>query len=451
MSAPDHRGSWGSRLGFILAASGSAVGVGAIWKFPYITGRNGGGAFLLAYLGSVLLIGIALLLAELSIGRMTHRSATPAFRALKANNKFWPWIGRISVLCVFIIYGYYCVVGGWTVAYFFHSLSGDFIVRDTKALTAIFSNFTGNPWDALGYTALYSALTVAIVLGGVEKGIERLSKVLLPGLFILMIILIVRSLTLPGAMEGVKYFVTPDFSKLTGEMLVDALGLAFFSLSLGGGMMIAYGSYLPRETKLVSSGLWVAFFATLACILAGFMILPAVFAFHVDPAQGPALTFVVMPSIFAQLPFSHFFAAVFFLLLIFAALTSSVSILEPITAYLIDEWHWKRKWAAILPSLAAFVIGIPAALSFGVLKDATWHGRTPFDLMDYLAANVMMPFGGLFVTLFVGWAAWPRTHGELASEGYHRALMTAFRIICAVIAPILICVIWYYKIMEIVK
>jgi NSS family neurotransmitter:Na+ symporter len=444
------RGSWSSRIGFILAASGSAVGLGAIWRFPYVTGRNGGGAFLLAYLGSVLLIGVSLLLAELVVGRMSGRSAVPAFRELRAGGgAFWTWVGRASVLCVFIIYGYYCVVGGWTIAYFFHSVKGDFIAGDAQVLAARFASFAANPWDALGYTALYSALTAAIVLSGVEKGIERLSRVLLPGLFVLMAILIGRSLSLPNAVEGVKYFITPDFSKVTGEMLVDALGLAFYSLSLGAGVMIAYGSYLPKETRLFCSGLWVAFFATLACLLAGFMILPAVFAFNIDPAQGPALTFVVMPSIFAQLPFSQFFAAVFFLLLIFAALTSSASLLEPITAHLIDEWHWKRKWATVFSALATFVFGIPAALSFGVLKDATWFGRTPFDLMDYAAANVLMPFGGLFVALFVGWAVWPRTRRELADEGYSRAFMIIFRVICAVVAPILICVIWYYKIMEI--
>ncbi|MDR2462977.1 MAG: sodium-dependent transporter, partial [Verrucomicrobiales bacterium] len=265
------------------------------------------------------------------------------------------------------------------------------------------------------------------------------------------LILIARSLTLPGALGGAAYFLTPDFSKVSGAMLVDALGLAFFSLSLGGGMMIAYGSYLPGKSKLISSGLWVSVLATLACLLAGLMILPAVFAFGLDPAEGPALTFIVMPSIFAQLPASQFLATVFFLLLIFAALTSSVSILEPITAFLIDEWHWRRKWAALFPAAAAFVVGIPAALSFGVMKEATWLGRTAFDLMDYLAANVLMPLGGLFVALFVSWRIWRTTRDELADEGCHRTLMMMFRVICGIVAPILIGVIWYYKIMEIAR
>ncbi|WP_432719380.1 sodium-dependent transporter [Jeongeupia wiesaeckerbachi] len=442
MTDTANRASWGSKLGFILAASGSAVGLGAIWKFPYVAGKNGGGAFLIAYLVCVFTIGIALLLAEMLIGRTAKKSATTAFRDLKGG--LWPWAGRLSVLCIFIILSYYCVVGGWTIAYIFRSITGEALTSDTKALSAAFGSFIANPVHALSYTAAFLGITVAVVMGGVEKGIERMSKVLMPALFILMLVLIARSLTLDGAWDGVKYFITPDFSKLTPGMIVDALGLAFFSLSLGGGMIIAYGSYLPQDTKLVGATLWVSSLATLACVLAGLMVLPAVFAFHVDPAAGPGLTFITMPAIFAQMPFGQFFAIAFFFLLLFAALTSSVSILEPIVSFLIDEFGWARKTATIAVAIASFVIGIPAALSFGPMADMQLFGKVPFDLMDYIASNVLMPAGGLFVALFVGWSIWPKIRHELSAEG-STAVLPAFRLICAVLAPIVIGVIWYHN------
>ncbi|GHD65840.1 sodium-dependent transporter [Jeongeupia chitinilytica] len=442
MSETANRANWGSKLGFILAASGSAVGLGAIWKFPYVAGKNGGGAFLIAYLVCVFTIGIALLLAEMLIGRTAKKSATTAFRDLKGG--LWPWAGRLSVLCIFIILSYYCVVGGWTIAYIFRSITGEALTSDTKALSAAFGSFIANPGQALGYTAAFLGITVAVVMGGVEKGIERMSKVLMPALFLLMLILIARSLTLPDAWDGVKYFITPDFSKLTASMIVDALGLAFFSLSLGGGMIIAYGSYLPQDTKLVGATLWVSSLATLACVLAGLMVLPAVFAFHVDPAAGPGLTFITMPAIFAQMPAGQFFAIAFFFLLLFAALTSSVSILEPIVSFLIDEFGWARKTATIAVAIASFVVGIPAALSFGPLADVQLFGKGPFDLMDYVASNMLMPAGGLFVALFVGWAIWPKIRNELSAEG-SAAVLPAFRLVCAVLAPIVIGVIWYHN------
>ncbi|UXY14729.1 sodium-dependent transporter [Chitiniphilus purpureus] len=442
MPSSSARSNWGSKLGFILAAAGSAVGLGAIWKFPYVAGKNGGGAFLIAYLVCVFTLGIALLLAEMVIGRAAGKSATTAYRDLKGG--WWPWAGRLSVLCVFIILSYYCVVGGWTVAYVWRSLSGAALTTDTAALTAAFGQFIASPAQALSYTAVFLGITAAVVLGGVQQGIERMSKVLMPALFFLMLLLIVRALTLPGAIEGVRYFISPDFSKVNGAMLVDALGLAFFSLSLGGGMIIAYGSYVARDTRLVGATLWVSALATLACVLAGLMVLPAVFAFQVDPAAGPGLTFITMPAIFAQMPAGQGFAVAFFMLLLFAALTSSVSILEPIVAFLIDEFRMARRTATLLTSAASFVLGIPAALSFGPLADPVLFGRNPFDLMDYLASNILMPAGGLLAALFVGWAIWPRVSQELQAEGAH-ALLRPFRLVCAVIAPILVGVIWYHN------
>ncbi|WP_028453407.1 sodium-dependent transporter [Chitinilyticum aquatile] len=435
------RANWGSKLGFILAASGSAVGLGAIWKFPYVAGKNGGGAFLIAYLVCVFTLGISMLLAEMLIGRAARKSATTAYRELKG--KLWPWAGRLSVLCVFIILSFYSVVGGWTIAYILRSITGEAITADTGALKAAFGSFIANPLEAIAYSAAFFGITMGVVLGGVQAGIERMSKILMPTLFILMLLLIARALTLPGAIDGVMYFITPDWSKVSASMLLEAMGLAIFSLSIGGGMIIAYGSYLSSDTKLVGATLWVSALATLACILAGLMVLPAVFAFGVDPAAGPGLTFITMPAIFAKMPMGQGLAVAFFLLLLFAALTSSVSILEPIVAFLMDEFHWQRKPATIAVTIASFALSIPAALSFGVMEKDTLFGKTAFDLMDYTASNVLMPAGGLLAAVFVGWAIWPRIETELRNEGA-AAILPAFRVICGFVAPILIGYIWIH-------
>jgi NSS family neurotransmitter:Na+ symporter len=435
------RATWGSRIGFVLAAGGSAVGLGAIWKFPYVVGKNGGGAFLLVYLACVFTIGVALMLAEMIIGRAAMKSATTAFRELKGG--WWPWAGRLSVLCIFVILTYYCVVGGWTMAYVGRAITGNALSGDVQQLAGVFSAFISNPAQALGFTALFLGTTTVVVMAGVEKGIERMARVLMPALFVLMLVLIARSMTLPDAWGGVKYFLAPDMSKLSPSMFVEALGLAFFSLSLGCGTIVAYGSYLPKQVGLCSTALWVSALATAACLLAGLMVLPAVFAFHIDPAAGPGLTFITMPAIFAQMPFGHGFAVAFFVLLFFAALTSSVSILEPMVAFLIDEFGWSRKVAAIAIASTAYLVGVPAALSFGPLADLTLFDRTAFELLDYVAANLLMPAGGLLVALFVGWAIWPRVAEEMSRAG-SSAVLPAFRVVCAVVAPVAILVIWYH-------
>ena len=436
------RASWGSKLGFILAASGSAVGLGAIWKFPYVAGKNGGGVFLIIYLACVFSVGIAMVLAEMSIGHAAQKSATTAYRQLKGG--LWPWAGRLSVACIFMILSFYCVVGGWSLAYLWRAITGEILTKDTQALSQIFNNFISDPLQSIGYTTLFLAATTIIVMGGVQKGIERCSKILMPALFILMLILIARVLTLPHAMDGVMYFITPDFSKINGPMLIEAVGLAMFSLSIGCGTMIAYGSYVDSETRLPGATLWISLLAVLACILAGLMVLPAVFAFGIDPSAGPGLTFITMPAIFAQMPAGAIFAIAFFLLLIFAALTSSVSLLEPIVAFLIDEFNVERKKATYSIFVAIFVMSIPAALSFGPLSNFKIFGKNPFDLMDYVASNIMMPIGGLLAALFVGWAIWPRIKQTLIAQNA-AAILPVFRLMCAVIAPIVILFVWVHN------
>lgn len=441
----DTRGTWGSKIGFILAASGSAVGLGAIWKFPYIAGQNGGGVFLLVYLACVFTVGIVMMLSEMMIGRTTKKSATSAYKEL--GGKHWRMAGWIGVACVFLILGFYSVVGGWTIAYIIEAIQGDILTTDGAALEQAFGDFIGTPFSSISYTFIFLFMTAAVVIAGIQSGIERICKVLMPTLFILMLFLAIRTLTLPGAMEGLVYLVTPDWSKLSVRMVLDALGLAVFSLSVGAGLMLAYGSYLPKEAKIVNAGLWIGLLAIIAAVLAGTMILPAVFAFGVDPAAGPGLTFITMPALFAQMAGGQIFAVLFFFLLLFAAITSSISILEPAVAFLIDEFGIRRKIATFTVATANFVLlGIPAALS-----NSSWvehmmlFGKTPFDLMDFLASNILMPLGGMLAAVFVGWKVWPRIRNILDEE-CPPWCVHLFRFIAGVLAPALIAAVTYFLI-----
>ena len=434
------RATWGSRLGFVLAAAGSAVGLGAVWKFPYVVGMHGGGAFLIVYLGCVLSLGVALLLAEMTIGRLTGKSVTTALREL--GGRRWAWVGRVATFNAFAILSFYVVVGGWTVAYLQRAITGTVLAADTERLVSEFSAFIADPVASLVSMGVFLGLTGIIVAAGVQKGIERAGKWLMPALFILMLLVIARALTLPGAMAGVAWFLTPDFSAISGSTLLEALGLAFFSLSLGAGMIVVYGSYLPKDARLAGSAVWVATLATLACFLAGLMILPAVFAFGVAPNAGPGLTFITMPAIFAQMPFGHLVAIAFFLLLLFAALTSAVSLFEPVTAFLIDEYQWRRGPAVLAVLLATFAFGAPAALSFGVWSDVRLFDRTIFDLMDFVTVNLLMPAGGLCVALFVGARIWPSARTVL--EGTRAQwFVPVWRGLLLVLTPVAIFGVWY--------
>ncbi|RTE85738.1 MULTISPECIES: sodium-dependent transporter [Gammaproteobacteria] len=441
----DNRGTWGSKIGFILAASGSAVGLGAIWKFPYIAGQNGGGVFLLVYLACVFTVGIVMMLSEMMIGRTTKKSATSAYKEL--GGKHWRMAGWIGVACVFLILGFYSVVGGWTIAYIVEAFQGDILITDGAELEKAFGDFIGTPFSSISYTFIFLFFTAAIVIAGVQSGIERICKVLMPALFILMLFLAIRTLTLPGAMDGLVYLVTPDWSKLSVRMVLDALGLAVFSLSVGAGLMLAYGSYLPKETRIVNSGLWIGLLAIIAAVLAGTMILPAVFAFGVDPAAGPGLTFITMPALFAQMAGGQIFAVLFFFLLLFAAITSSISILEPAVAFLIDEFGIRRKVATFAVATANFlVLGIPAALSNGqYVEHMMLFGKSPFDLMDFIASNILMPLGGMLAAVFVGWKAWPRIRNILDDE-CPPWCVHLFRFIAGVLSPALIAAVTYFLI-----
>ena len=432
------RGEWSSKIGFIFAAAGSAVGLGNIWRFPYITGQNGGAAFVFTYFLCVLAIGLPILLAELALGRATSKNPVGAIAAVRPNS-IWKGLGMLGVITGVGILSYYAVIAGWTLGYMFNTMIGKPLDFDT---------FVANPVSVLGYQALFLVLTILVVSGGVQGGIERWSKILMPTFFILLLLLIVRSVTLPGSFAGIKFYLHPDFSKITFPVVLAALGQAFFSLSLGMGLMITYGSYMKKQDNMVVSGFQVALFDTAIAFLAGLMIFPALFAMGKDPAAGPGLVFQVLPDIFKTLPFGNVVGVAFFLLIAVAALTSTISLLEVPVAYFVDEKKWTRRKAVWVVGIATFVIGIPAALSFGANSfltnlPATLIGKTGFlDIMDFIWGNFSLAFGALLLSIFIGWVwgAAPALQ-ELRSGAKFTWQGDAWAILVKFICPVVIFVI----------
>ena len=396
-----NRATLGGKLSAVLVAAGSSVGLGNIWRFPYVAGDNGGGAFLVIYILCVLLLGLPLMLAEFSVGRATHRNAVGAYRSL---DKRWSFLGYNGVLAAFLILGFYFVVSGWTAEYMVHSVTGSLAKYVTvEEYRTVFENFIQNPWRPVLYTLLFALATHFVIALGVQKGIERSAKVLMPLLFVVLIALAIHSLLMPGGGEGFRFFFKPDFSKVTPSTVLVALGQAFFSLSIGIGTMVTYASYFKPETNLRHTALNVTILDTLVAILAGVVIFPAVFSVGIEPSSGPSLVFITLPSIFNGMPLSMVWSTVFFLLLVVAALTSTISLHEVITAYCHEEWHMSRRAAAWTTTAATSLLGIAASLSVGLLSGWKLFGLNLFDLLDYLTANIMLPVGGFFTCIFVGW------------------------------------------------
>jgi NSS family neurotransmitter:Na+ symporter len=393
------RENWGSRFGFIMAAAGSAVGLGNIWRFPYLTGMNGGGAFIVIYLGCILFVGLSIMLAEFTVGRKTGLAAVGAY---KSQNRNWTFAGALGVLSGFFIMGFYPVVGGWSLAYMVKSVTG--LLAAPEAIGDYFGAFIGAPVEPLVWMVVYLAVNIFIVAKGVAGGIEAAGKVLMPSLFVLFIFLIFRSVSLPGAGAGLSYIFKPDWSVVTGQTFLAALGQAFFSLSLGMGCMITYGSYLNKKENLPSNALTVVSMDTAVALMAAIAIFPALFAFGVEPAAGPGLVFVVVPQIFAQMGgMGMLFSVIFFLALTIAALTSSVSLLEVVVAYLIDEKGVARRTATYVASAVMCVMCILSSLSMGVMSGFTVLGVGFFDFFDILTDKIFLAIGGMLLAIFVGW------------------------------------------------
>ena len=432
-----HRVTLGGKLSAVLVAAGSSVGLGNIWRFPYVAGDNGGGVFLLIYIGCVLLLGLPIMLAEFAVGRTTHRNAVGAYHVL---DRRWSFIGYNSVLAAFLILGFYFVVSGWTAEYTVHSLTGELAsLSTTEEYAAQFEGFISNPWRPLLYTLLFILATHAVIALGVQKGIERSAKVLMPLLFIILIALSIHSLLMPGAAEGMRFLFRPDFSKVTASTLLTALGQAFFSLSVGIGTMVTYASYFKPETNLRHTALNVTLLDTLVAVLAGVVIFPAVFTAGIAPSSGPSLVFITLPGIFNGMPLSMVWSTVFFLLLVVAALTSTISLHEVITAYLHEEWHLSRRSAAWLTTLSTAALATLASLSLGLLGGWRICGLTLFDALDFATANILLPLGGLFTCIFVGWKLDPeRFREQLSNHGtlrcrIHGLLIFLLRWVCPVI------------------
>ncbi|PAB58248.1 sodium-dependent transporter [Anaeromicrobium sediminis] len=394
------REQWGSKVGFLLAAAGSAVGLGNLWKFPYMAGKNGGGVFVVVYLGILITLGFTLMAGELTLGRFTQLNAIGAYRKI---SKKLTWVGAIGVFTAFLILSFYSVIGGWVINYIIKTCTGALSTSDSAALGDMFGQMISDPVMPIIFHGVFMIATLVIVLGGIGEGIEKASKVMMPALLVMIIALAIRSVTLPGAEAGLEFFLKPDFSKLNGALILDALGQVFFSLSLGMGIIITYGSYLPKEENIPQSAVYIPLIDTAVALLAGFAILPAVFALGFEPTAGPGLMFITLPAVFAKMPFGTFFGLLFFVLVLLAALTSSISLLEVCVSYVVDEWGWDRKKTTLTLGFVIFAVGVPASLSLGPWADIKIFGKGFFDLYDYVTQNIFLPLGGLMSCITIGW------------------------------------------------
>jgi len=396
------REQWGSKLGFILAASGSAVGLGNIWKYPHMAGQNGGAAFTIVYLVCILVVGLPILLGELVIGRNTQLSPVGAFNKL-ADKSNWKWVGFLGVASAFVILSFYGVVGGWTLRYTVYSLSGGFesLSGNADASGEVFNSFISNSINPIFWQLLFMSVCIGIIIKGVKSGIEEGSKIMMPLIIVILGILVVRGLTLDGGSEGLIFLFKPKFSDLTPSSIVLALGHAFFTLSLGMGTMLTYGSYLDKKQNLFSSAIWVILLDTAIAMLAGTAIFTIVFAMGADPSAGAGLIFVVLPTIFPQIGGGLVWGTLFFFILFMAALTSAISILEVITAYFIDEKGWSRERATLSFGGVITIVGIFCSLSLGNFNITSIFDISFFDFMDELSSKYMLPIGGALTAIFI--------------------------------------------------
>lgn len=397
------RATWGSRMGFIFAVAGSAVGLANIWRLPYIVGENGGAAFLIVYLLCLIFIGFPVFMSEILIGRTTQTSPSGAFQQL-GGSKIWSSIGKMTILTGFLVSSFYSVVAGWILGYLIESLRGNLIhLEDTSHAIRHYTALIENPFWGVGFHFLFLSFCVLVLYVGVRNGIERGNKIMMPLLLFVLIFLVIKGLTLPNAFEGIRYLLSPDWNELTPTSIVIALGQAFFTLSLGQGTMVTYGSYLGSRDNIIRSCLPVVIMDTVVALLAAIVVFSIVFAGGVEPASGPGLIFHTLPMIFSQIPGGYFVAVMFFLLVLLAAVTSQISAMEPAIAYLMDARGWKRHSAVVTCGASVFVLGIPSALSYSLFKEYTLFGSNFLDAISFLVSSILIPLGGFFAVILVGW------------------------------------------------
>ena len=433
------RAGFATRMGAIAAAVGSAVGLGNIWRFPYEAGENGGGAFILVYIACIIVMGIPVLLSEFIIGRSTHSNMKAALKKLSPGKKYY----LFTYLCIagsFVVIGFYSVVCGWVIEYLYRAAIGGLSGHSADDFSAMFNALVSSPWRCVGWTVLFLVLNFLVLQRGIAKGIERVSSIMMPLLFIILIIFCVHSLMLPNALKGMDFLFTPDFSHLTWDGVLDAFGQAFLSLSIGIACLVTYSSYFKDEASLVKDATIVAVLDTLVAILSGIMIFPAVFSFGMEPTAGPQLIFEVMPAIFQQMPGGYIWALLFFLLVFFASLTSTISLSEIPVTFIIEEHKTTRNRAIFWTALLSFALAIVASLSFNVLEDIKLFDMNIFDMMDYCASNVIMLLGGLFTAVYVGWILDRKVvHDQLTNGGRLKGNSEPFMIFCMrYIAPVCI-------------
>jgi len=430
-------------IGVLMATLGSAVGLGNIWKFPYLTGKNGGAAFLIIYLACTVVLGFPVMIAEQMLGRKGRGDAVSTFKKVAPKTVWW-LIGAAGILSAFLIMAFYTEIAGWVFAYVFKSFNASLLTTDPSITNAAFTSLVTNPWQSLLWQWLVLAVVGVIIALGVTKGIEATTKKLLPILAGLLIIIGIRSLTLPGAAQGLAFLFQPDFSKITGPAVMTALGLAFFKLSIGMGCMLTYGSYYGDDQNIPANAARVVGADLAVSLLAGIAIFPAVFAFGFEPAAGTQLLFITIPTVFASMPLGGIFMVLFFVLTCFAAIGAMLSLIEVVVSFLINHMGLTRKWATLATVLSMAALGALAALSNSSLAGVKLFGLTFFDLFDYLTSNLLLPIGGLFIAIYVGWVwGWTRFKAALTNEGtlQNEKLVRAIFIILKFVTPVLVAVV----------
>ncbi len=436
------RSSFTGKIGFVLATAGSAVGLGNIWRFPYLAAKHGGGIFLLVYILLAISFGFTLMLAEIALGRKTGQSAIGAFKAL---NKKFAFVGILASIIPAIILPYYSVIGGWVTKYLITFISGG---MNDAAQSTFFGAFTGQTVEPIVYFAIFIGLTALVVLLGVEKGIEKVSKIMMPILVVLTIFIAVYGLFMPGAIDGLLYYITPDISHFSITTVLAAMGQLFYSMSLAMGIMITYGSYMKKDVNIESSVHSIEFFDTGIAFFAGLMIIPAVFASGENISMGPGLMFVTLPKIFAAMPGGAIIGTLFFTLVLFAALTSSISLMETVVSILKDKFNWNRKIICGIVLLFSLILGLPSTLGFGLLKDITPLGMDILSFFDFISNSVLMPIVAFLTCIFIGYVVKPQSiceEIELTGKFKSKKL---FEIVIKYVAPICILLILGFSVLE---
>lgn len=437
-------GAWANRWIFILAATGSAVGLGNIWKFPYITGENGGGAFVLVYLVCILLVGVPIMMGEVLVGRRARQSPINAMREIaveSGHSAKWSFVGIMGVLSGFMIFSFYSVVAGWVLHYVAGMASGDFVGIGSEDAGKVFNGLLGDWKTLLIWHSIFVVMVMTVVAGGVNKGLERATRIMMPALFVLLLVLLGYSMNTGHFGEGWNFLFQFDLSKLSWDAVLVALGHSFFTLSLGMGAIMAYGSYMPKKASISSTVLTIAGMDTLVALIAGLAIFPIVFANGMDPGAGPGLMFVTLPVAFGQMAGGQIFGFLFFVLIAVAAWTSAISLMEPAAAWLVETFGMKRSTSCVLLALTVWGLGIMALGSFNFMSDVTFFGMNTFDFLDFATANIMLPLGGIFISLFVGWFVKKRVNlDELALE--ENGLFYTWYISIRFIAPVAVSIIF---------